>query len=79
MRDVDGVAVYDCYHCRDVWVVLSERKHRDGHSLGTYSRPCVCLLGESVRRSWDKPDSRGKRLSDTAIENTRKLQDAGAV
>jgi len=74
-REIDGEEVFEHPACRDSGIVLTERFRDDGQSLGTFASPCICPTGESVRRSWQVPNSQGSVMAETAKENTRKLRD----
>ncbi len=65
-REIDGERVYECFRCMDLGVELRTDK------WGTHGTPCLCPQGESVRRSWEKPNSQGGIMAETARDNVER-------
>jgi hypothetical protein len=70
---------FACLRCYDRGVILTDRNDRTGRPLGPFAAPCSCSMGEAKRAAWEKPDSKGHSLAETARSNTAKLRKAGAL
>lgn len=70
---------YRCPNCQDRGILLTERVAESGTNLGTYGSPCQCSTGVAKREAWMKPNSIGRVLADSAMDNTEALRKRGAL